>query len=365
MTRIPQRISLVAQTAAILREEIQAGAYANCLPSEQVLGGSLQVSRVTLRLALAQLEREGLLRAGQGRRRTILAPRRNPAPPPANPVVVLLTPVPLEAMQRFALYWIDDLREHLGEAGYRLELQESRLCYHAQPDRALQGLAQRLNPAGWVLYQSTAPMQRWFSRQALPCVITGSRHPGVQLPSVDLDYRAACRHAAGLFLARGHRRLAFLNPSPGLAGDKESEEGFLEIIRSVPGGGAEAIIAGHDGTIPSLCRRLDALLGHRERPTALLVSKPHHVLTAVGYLAQRGLRLPQDASLISRDHDSFLEHVLPSVARYVASPSAMAHRLSRSVLEMVAGGAIQPASHRILPEFAAGQTLGPAPSRTR
>lgn len=361
MHRLPQRLSLVAQTAGFLREEIQGGAWPRWLPGEHALCARLGVSRATLRAALAQLEREGLLKGGQGRRRETTRPRRRAGKAAASKVVALLSPVPLEAMQRFALYWTDDLRGHLGEAGYTLEFQPTQLCRTAHPEHGLAALALRIRPAGWVLYQSGAPLQEWFSRRGLPCVIAGSRHPEIQLPAVDLDYRAACRHAAGLFLARGHRCVAFLNPNQGLAGDQESEAGFREAFRAPEAEGVEPIIAGHTGTVPSLCQRLEALLRRPRRPTALLVSKPHHFLTVASWLARRRVRVPEEVSLISRDHDAFLEHHLPSVAHYAANPDAMARRISRTVLELVAGGTVKPVSHRLMPEFVDGETLGPAP----
>lgn len=352
--QIPQRISLTAQTANVLRDQLLAGVWPAVLPGEHELCGRLHVSRVTLRAALAQLQREGLIKASQGRRREV-ANVSPPRPAPASTVVALLTPVPLEAMQRFALYWIDDLREHLAEAGYHLEIQENRTCFVPRPAAALAALAERVRPAGWVLYHSTARMQQWFSERALPCVISGSRHPGVQLPAVDLDYRAACRHAVGLMLAKGHRRLAFLNHDSGLAGDRESEDGFLEAARA--GKSVEARLLRHNGSLGGICREVDSMLAQKPRATALLVSKPQHLLTVLGHLARRGLRVPEELSLVSRDDESFLQHVLPTIARYSASPAMMARKVSRLVLEMVRGGTVRPRDHRLMPEFTSGESL--------
>jgi LacI family transcriptional regulator len=266
--------------------------------------------------------------------------------------------VRLTSLQPFTILWIDGLREHLAEENFRLEIQEHPACYSGRPDRALEALALRLNPAAWVLSQSTARMQHWFAGRAVPCVITGSRHEGVALPSVDRDYRAIGRHAAGKILARGYNRLAFLNPDPILAGDRESEEGFKEGVLKHQRRDVSCVIAHHNGTVADICARLDGVLKHSPAATAFLVSRPDHVLTVMSRLLGGGLRLPKDAALISRDDDTFLGSLVPSVARYATNPALFARTVSNQVIAMLRGGIMNPKEHWLMPEFVPGQTLG-------
>jgi DNA-binding LacI/PurR family transcriptional regulator len=219
-------------------------------------------------------------------------------------------------------------------------------------------LTETIRPAAWVLYRSTFEMQRWFSANALPAVITGTHHEGIKLPSVDTDYRAVCRHAAGQFLARRQQRLVLLNPETGTGGELESEQGFNEAVSLSTTADVQAVVVRHNGTVRGICSQLDALLRMTPAPTALLVSRPVHVLTTLGYLLRRGVQLPRDMALISRDDDSFLEHVVPSVARYASDPSAFARKLSKVVLALVQGGVLSAADHRLMPRFVGGDTLG-------
>ena len=355
---VPRRTSLVAQTVSLLRDELQSGRWRLWLPGEHELCGQLHVSRVTLRAALAQLQREGWLRASQGQRRKILAKRAGARTMAVNRRVVLLTAEPLQTLPVFAVFWIDSLREQLSDANFHLEVHVSRSVYGARSSHALKALTDTIHPAAWVLYRSTGEMQRWFSAKGLPAVITGSRHPGIELPSLDADYRATCRHAAGQLLAKGHRRLVLLNPETGTGGELESEQGFHEAVTQTAAADVQAAVVRHDGTVAGICARLDALFKKPAPPTALLVSRPVHVLTVVGHLLRRGIKVPQDVALISRDDDSFLEHVVPSVARYSSNPSAFAQKLAKIVLEVAAGGGLAAADHRIMPHFLRGESFG-------
>ncbi|MEI9893180.1 MAG: LacI family DNA-binding transcriptional regulator [Chthoniobacter sp.] len=230
--------------------------------------------------------------------------------------------------------------------------------YSRRPEKDLAALT-RQAPAGvWLLFMTNERMQRWFGQSGLPVVLSGSAHPGIELPSVDFDYRAVCRHAVGQFLQRGHRRIALLMQGAETAGDRESEAGFLEAFQTSAGRAATPLIVHHDGTPESIRQRLLGLFAHEAAPTAFLVARSMPALKTASELLRRGLRIPRDAAVIARDSDHFHEYFSPSLARYRADPEIHARRLARIVMQLEHGAVSGSSRVRIMPEFFPGESLG-------
>lgn len=357
MPQLPKRQSLVSQTVDLLRREIEQGTWRDWLPAERSLCSMLQVSRNTLRRAIAQLVHEGVVSARHGAGTRILrAPVAAPAATAGSRDVALLSPDPVELLRPTQALWIDELRAMLSERGVRLHVFHGRQYFRANPGLALHKLVAQQPHGCWILTLSTLAVQEWFSGEGLPCIVAGSVHGGLDLPFRDLDHRASCRHAAGYLLGLGHRRLAMLIAKSRLAGDLESEAGFLEGARNPSHPEASAVLAHHDGTVAGITLALRRLLDRAPSPTALLVPNAYHYLTVASRLAQLGRRVPQEVSLISRDEDPFLSFVVPAPARYVVNPRSMARSLLAAVLEVLDGQPVSQRGVRLMPEFFKGES---------
>lgn len=357
-TGSPRFASLTAQVSDSLREKIRSRIWGEWLPSERSLAATLQVSRKTLRKALAQLQREGTVEAVRGLGNRIVASKSRAGRATVEPVVVLLTPDPVEHMRPYTTLWISHLKSLLFEHGFRLRLVDGRKYFTRHPSAVLKKLTARQPAACWLLANSTEATQRWFSEQHFPCVVAGSCHPGIDLPQVDLDHYALCRHAAGVMLGAGHRCVALLNERAGRAGDLESEAGFIAGVRESPHPNAVPLVMHHEHSSESLSRALERLLSMPQTPTAILVSNGASYLTVISSLAQRKLRVPQDVSVVSRDDEPFLHFIVPRPAYYAANPHTFAKRLLKPLLQRLAGETSFPRNTRMLPTFIKGGSLG-------
>jgi len=357
MLHLPKRTSLIAETADALREAIESGVWQEALPGERELADRFQVSRPTLREALKILQKEKVIDVAHGKRRTIVPGERSPLLRSRR--VTAISQHPPHQMSPLIVFYMNELRRHIQNAGLELEIIADHRLRGAGPEDLLEQLTRTSSAACWLLLSVSETVQRWFDTHGLPAIVVGSCFPGVNLPSLDLDYRAVCRHAAGVLLGQGHRNIAFLAQTARGAGDEASEEGFLQAAQQSGHADLHATIAHHDGTRHDICRKLERLMRPSSRPTALLVSRPMHFLTAHTFLLQNGTRFPQDLSLISRDNDTYLAQLVPDPARYIFRRRHFASRMGRLVIQMATAGSVPKRQFRIVPQFHPGETVGP------
>ncbi|HVU34406.1 MAG TPA: GntR family transcriptional regulator [Opitutaceae bacterium] len=356
MTLLPHR-TVASQLTAQLRAEIRKGTWRGWLPAERSLAQLVHASRNTLRTALEQLVSEGVIEIRHGIGARIRPAALAGVPSEPSRTIGILVPDAIGSLRPLLALWIDELKDLLVEEGWRVRVHDGRQFYQRQPNRALERLTAQHPHDAWVLTLSSEPMQRWFARHAVPCLVVGSVYPEIALPFVDLDYHAACRHAAGVLLRLGHTRLALLNRESRRAGDVDSERGFTESVRSLPAGDVSVQIAYHRDDVDSVNHALGRLLDRPAAPTAIVVSNSYAYLATASLLALRGLRIPRDISLISRDDDPFLRALAPAPARYVVSPHTFATRIIGPVLRLANGEPVTSKAVRLLPKYVPGGSV--------
>jgi len=361
MEGLPRRHTLVNQTVSYLKAKIENRDWNDRLPCERRLAEMMHVSRNTLRSALAQLRREGLVRSRQGSGNTILKGSARSSRRLQARDVGLLAPLPLLKLRPFHALWIDELRGLLNERSHRLHVFHDARCFGAYPGRALRQLTTVHGHAGWILVMARENTLRWFKRSGLPTIVAGSTYPGIEIPFLDFSFRAICRHAVGVLSRAGHTRIgliSFRTNKLGVAAILEAEAGFNEGMQlSKRGTAAEGRICCHDTTLAGICSTVRRVMALPSRPTGLIVLNSQYFLTVAGQLQQIGLEVPRDVSLICTDGDPFLNFVVRQPARYVCSPQTFAKGLLGQILGILERGAAPRQSALLMPEFIRGESI--------
>jgi len=362
MEHLPKRTTLVEETAATLEEWIRSGILKEVLPGEMPLKARLGVGRDTLRLALKVLTREGWISAaGQGRQRQVEPGKLAAGEPAVNErlPVTFLSPYPVA--HRLTLMEMEDTRLRLEAQGRALHFVSPRLFHLKHPHGHLRRLVREHPSAAWVLYAVSEPIQRWFEQQDIPTLLFETPFDGVNLPFVTDDWEAAAFHAGIQLMRHGHRIVGifeYRERRPGLLAEERGLERALSTVQP-PG---RLVVFKDDLTPPSVAHSFDQAFELGEPPTALVLTRAAQVLTCFSWLVSRGIRAPQDISVVCLPNDSWFSELHPPLSHYRADAQATARHIGDRVLELVAVGRVARKSIRLHREYMPGATIGPAPA---
>lgn len=352
--------SVTDQVTCHLREELRRGRWEGAMPGRNQLVRALGVSGKTVELALAQLEKEGVLIAqGAGRKRRVAEDFAGRLPKRGLRIAIFHG----DPVDRNIDYMVD-LLHRLSHAGNEVFFTEKSI-------RDLNGDLERIKRVvadskadAWVVVSGSMEVLEWFAAQKTPAFALFGRRSTLQIasagPDKTLAYAAATRHLIGL----GHRRIVLMAaaarrlPTPG-----ESELAFLQELEShgIPNGlyNLPDWILSRDGfhdCLESLFRITP--------PTALILDEAPFFFAALQFLSTRSLRVPQDVSLICTDGDPYFYWHRPSVTHITWEPEPVLRRVLQWA-DNIANGKEDLRQTLTKAEFVEGGTVGPAPKNEK
>ena len=360
MIQLPKRNSLVHETAATLKQWIASGVLKDVLPGELDLKERLRVGRDTLRLALQLLMDEGWVEPStQGRKRRIHVQKfsdlkkRDEADLP----VTFLSPYSVEQGQ--TLQEMEDTQKRLMELGRDLQYVSADIFHLKDPEHQLENLVQTHPSAAWILYASSGPIQKWFAKQGLPALIHGWPYPEVNLPYVTKDWEPAGFHAGLQFIRHGHRNLGMFEYVERGVGAMLIEKGLRRAIETA-GNGAKLSMFKDERTPESIAKAYEAAFKLKDRPTAMVLTSSNHLLTSYSWMVSKGIRVPDDVSLVVMPNDTWYSEFYPPLCHYLPNTKSFSHGMAERVLELVDHGRVIRKSLAVQMEFMSGATIGSA-----
>ena len=191
-----------------------------------------------------------------------------------------------------------------------------------------------------------------LKKRGLPAVLIG-KHADVACVSPD-DYVGG-KLAAEYLLARGHRRLLHLSATGNHQWAKDRARGFCETVDESGGAVEPALVAQGESSILGGYRLMRDMWLTARRPTGVFCATDEMAIGALGALADLGIRVPQEVSVIGFDGFVDLRPGLTSVAQDIPAIAREAVSLALAAI------ANMPPRQIVVPvTLIEGNTAGPA-----
>jgi LacI family transcriptional regulator len=135
----------------------------------------------------------------------------------------------------------------------------------------------------------------------VPTILVNCFPPGAGPPCVLPAEAAGGRAATDLVLAAGHRRIAYVAGMAGSWGTRQRLKGHRQALDRAGVPYDAALVSYGDFRTESGYALTRALLGRRDRPTAILCGSDRMAVGAYLALSEAGLRVPHDMSVVGYD----------------------------------------------------------------
>ncbi|MBO7146772.1 MAG: GntR family transcriptional regulator [Lentisphaeria bacterium] len=293
------------------------------IPAETKLAAQLGVGRKTLRTALGRLEDQKLL-IRMRKSGTFVADLNGTSP---DPEILLSTPAPQKNIKHKFLiintpkgspYSLTEyLREYAAECGietmevdiYFFHTSELEERFHWLSDQHFTGIiltAHTISPDD--------PVLQIQDKLHLPVIMPAAWETDMAITPffmIPLSPRLIFMKAVNYFFKEGHRRFAFLTMNW-----KESPDDFYNISDME----LQLLTQQKHILRRSACENVESIeaaieyfLQQEERPTALICYNAYFAVIAAEYLKKRGIRIPDDISLIGFGHRKECEYATPAI----------------------------------------------------
>lgn len=356
--------SMQSQVEYFILGKIQSGEWkpSSKIPSERELSEKLELSRTTVRNAMQSLTERGFFdrRIGQG---TFVRPGAASGAAlsealPARSAGLGASPGAGKGTLGYVICKERSVRKPISaEAFYfdvfaGIEEETVRSGRHmlftyldegnAEELAAFRGFLSKVD--GVVLEEARErPLLDMMVASGLPAVLLGPTAVHEQLDSVTMDLAGGVRKAVRYLRGLGHERIAIVNGPLQLESARIRFTAWKDEM--------EATGAGHDERRAESCEGWSAEAGY-EAMERLILRCPElsavfcaNDLLAIGALSaltRRGLRVPEDVSVIGFDDSELARHSSPPLTSMRIYARDMAKSAVRRVLERIDGGALPP-----------------------
>lgn len=351
---IPHFKSITEQVADHLRKQLLEGYWNKGMPGQKLLSKQLGVSGQTIELALQTLEKEGLLVGqGAGRRRRIELPQgtnRNRA--------MRVRILPYDKSGRKEDYLVE-LFHQLQDAGHDAGFTPKTMMDLGMSLNRIARYVENTEADAWVVVAGSSELLHWFAQRPTPAFALFGRMHSASIAGTGPHKSPAIAEAVRCLAELAHQRIVMLTreerrkPQPG-----KVERVFLDELTNHGIATSSYNLPDWEDNPKGLQRCLASLF-QLTPPTALIISTLDLFSGTQQFLSHRGIRVPQDVSLIFSDPHPTLEWCVPSLS-HISYDSTDWVRIILRWMKNVSHGKDDRRQIFTKAEFIDGGTIGPA-----
>ena len=297
------------QAAAYLRGRLAAGVWSGLMPGGDKLAAELGIGRNTIETALQQLEDEGFLE-NQGRRRGRRIVQMEAEVRRGMRVAIL----PYEPIAMSGDNYLIEIQHQLNEVGLTAFLAAKSFLEMGMDVGKVEELVAGTKADAWVVQSGSGEVLEWFAAREEPAFALFGRRRSVAIAGTGPDKQEAISLAVRSLVSLGHRRIVLMTrterrlPEPGAF-----ERAFLSELTSHGISPGPYHLPHWESTVEGFHNCLDSLFAV-SLPTAVIIDETQFFPAAQQFFSKRGLRVPEDVSLICNDRAPDYFWCNPSVA---------------------------------------------------
>jgi LacI family transcriptional regulator len=173
--------------------------------------------------------------------------------------------------------------------------------------------------------------------KALPVVVTGRNLQAPGLFSLNFDNFSGARLATEHLLNLGHRRIAFIAGDPAHPDAVERQRGYRAALEAAGVTFSTALVAPGQFQEDSGRLAMERLLDTRQRFTAVFAANDQMAFGAALALHKRGLRVPDDVSLVGFDDLAASGYAIPPLTTVHQPGYELGLIAARAMMQLLAG----------------------------
>jgi DNA-binding LacI/PurR family transcriptional regulator len=176
-----------------------------------------------------------------------------------------------------------------------------------------------------------------LARMKVPIVLIDNQHPGEFVHSVMINNIPASRNATQHLIDLGHRRIAYIGDQFGFQSDMDRLSGYRQALQQADLPFLPELVVHGNGNADGGIRAMNALLALNEKPTAVFCYNDLSALGALRALYDRGLRVPDDVSLVGFDDLPVASYMVPRLTTVRQPKEQMGRVAMESLLKILNG----------------------------